>query len=109
MANILTKLFGNKSQRDLKEVKPFLDATLAVYPTIAALDNDGLRAKTIEFKQKIRTAVDAEETELAALRARIDEEYDMPVDEKESLYKRIAPPWLRGISPSPVRLSPWRR
>ena len=89
MANILTKLFGNKSQRDLKEVKPFLDATLAVYPTIAALDNDGLRAKTIEFKQKIRTAVDAEETELAALRARIDEEYDMPVDEKESLYKRI--------------------
>ena len=89
MANILTKLFGNKSQRDLKEVKPFLDATLAVYPTIAALDNDGLRAKTIEFKQKIRAAVDAEETELAALRARIDEEYDMPVDEKESLYKRI--------------------
>ena len=89
MANILTKLFGNKSQRDLKEVKPFLDATLAVYPTIAALDNDGLRAKTIEFKQKIRTAVDAEETELAALRARINEEYDMPVDEKESLYKRI--------------------
>ena len=42
MANILTKLFGNKSQRDLKEVKPFLDSTLAVYPTIHALDNDGL-------------------------------------------------------------------
>ena len=89
MANILTKLFGNKSQRDLKEVKPFLDATLAVYPTIAALDNDGLRAKTIEFKEKIRSAINTEETELAALRARIDEEYDMPVDEKENLYKRI--------------------
>ena len=89
MANILTKLFGNKSQRDLKVVKPFLDATLAVYPTIQALDNDGLRAKTIEFKEKIARAVETEETELAALRKRIDEEYDMPVDEKESLYKRI--------------------
>ncbi len=87
--NILTKLFGNKSQRDLKEVKPFLDATLAVYPTIAALDNDGLRAKTIEFKERIRKAIDTEETELAQLRQRIEDEYDMPVDEKERLYKRI--------------------
>ena len=89
MANILTKLFGNKSQRDLKTVKPFLDATLAAYPTIQALDNDGLRAKTLEFKARIAKAVEAEENELKQLHARIDEEYDMPVDEKESLYKRI--------------------
>ena len=89
MANILTSLFGNKSQRDLKDVKPFLDATLAVYPTIAALDNDGLRAKTIEFKERISKAIDTEETELAQLHKRIEDEYDMEVDEKERLYKRI--------------------
>ncbi len=89
MANILTKLFGNKSQRDLKVVKPFLDATLAVYPTIAALDNDQLRAKTMEFKQKIASAITNEESELAKLRQRIEDEYDMPVDEKERLYKHI--------------------
>ena len=73
MANFLTKLFGSKSQRDLKEVKPFLDATLAAYPAIAKLDNDGLRAKTIEFKERIRTAIEAEENELATLRQRIEE------------------------------------
>ena len=89
MANFLTKLFGNKSQRDLKVIKPFLDATLAVYPAIEALSNDALRAKTIEFKERIAKAVEAEESELAQLRARIEEEYDMPVDEKENLYKRI--------------------
>ena len=89
MANFLTKLFGNKSQRDLKVVKPFLDATLAVYPAIEALSNDALRAKTIEFKERIAKAVEAEESELAQLRTRIEEEYDMPVDEKENLYKRI--------------------
>jgi preprotein translocase subunit SecA len=89
MANFLTKLFGNKSQRDLKVVKPFLDATLAVYPTIEALTNDQLRAKTIEFKERIAKAVESEENELAAMRKRIEEEYDMPVGEKESLYKRI--------------------
>ncbi len=89
MANFLTKLFGNKSQRDLKVIKPFLDATLAVYPAIEALSNDALRAKTIEFKERIAKAVEQEESELARLRARIEEEYDMPVDEKEGLYKRI--------------------
>ena len=89
MANFLTKLFGNKSQRDLKAVKPFLDACLAVYPTIQALTNDQLRAKTLEFRDKIRLAVQAEETELQQLRDRIEAEYDMPVDEKEGLYKRI--------------------
>ena len=89
MANFLTKLFGNKSQRDLKDVKPFLDATLAVYPTIRTLSNDQLRAKTLEFKEKIASAIAEEENELKQLRDRIDAEYDMPVEEKESLYKRI--------------------
>ncbi|MBQ7710222.1 MAG: preprotein translocase subunit SecA [Bacteroidales bacterium] len=89
MLEFLSKLFGNKSQRDLKEVQPFLDATLAVYPTIQALDNDALRAKTAEFKKRIHDAVESEETELATLRKRVEEEYDMPVVEKEELYSRI--------------------
>ena len=89
MANFLSKLFGTKSDRDLKEVKPFLDATLKIYPEIQKLDNDQLRAKTIEFKERIRKEVEAEENELSTLRQRIEEEYDMPVAEKEELYKRI--------------------
>ncbi len=89
MFEFISKLFGNKSSRDLKEVQPFLDATLAVYPQIEALGNDELRAKTIEFREIIRKEIEAEETELATLRKRIEEEYDMPVDEKESIYARI--------------------
>ncbi len=88
-SNLLLKLFGNKAQRDLKEVQPFLDATLSVYPSIQALDNDQLRAKTVEFKQRIASKIEEEEKELAELRLRIEQEYDMPVDEKESIYKRI--------------------
>ena len=29
----MTKLFGNKSQRDLKEITPYVDKVKAVYPT----------------------------------------------------------------------------
>ena len=89
MANFLSKIFGNKSDRDLREVKPFLDATLAVYPAIHQLDNDQLRAKTVEFKEIIRKETEKEETELAELHKRLDEDYEMPVNEKERIYKRI--------------------
>ena len=89
MANFLSKLFGNKSQRDLKEVNPYVEAALKIYPSIKELTNDQLRAKTIEFKERIRTNVHEEEEELSSLRQRIEDEYDMPVDEKERLYKRI--------------------
>ena len=89
MANFLSKLFGTKADRDLKEVQPTLNATLKVYPEIQKLSNDELRAKTLEFKERIHKEVEAEETELATLRQRIEEEYDMPVDEKVDTYKRI--------------------
>lgn len=89
MFEFITKMFGNKSTRDLKEIQPYLDATLKVYPTIQALTNDQLRAKTIEFKEIIHKAIEAEETELGTLHKRIEEEYDIPVDEKEEIYNRI--------------------
>ena len=89
MLDFLRKLFGSKSQRDLKEVQPFLDATLKVYPAIKELSNDNLRAKTDEFKKRIQDEIREEEEELAKLRQRIEDEYDMPVEEKEQLYKRI--------------------
>ena len=50
---------------------------------------DELRAKTLEFKERIRKEIETEETELAQLRQRIEEEYDMPVAEKQEIYKRI--------------------
>ena len=34
MANFFTKLFGTKSQRDLKQLNPILDKCLAAYDEI---------------------------------------------------------------------------
>ena len=87
--NFFAKLFGSKADRDLKEVRPMLDAILKVYPSIKELSNDELRAKTVEFKNRIAKEVEAEETELAQLRQRVSDEYDMPVEEKQNIYKRI--------------------
>ena len=37
---ILTKLFGNKSQRDLKEITPYVDRVKAAYPATQKLTDD---------------------------------------------------------------------
>ena len=55
-SNILKSLFGDKSSRDMKMVRPLLESVKAVYPNIEKLDNDGLRAKTQEIKEKIQSS-----------------------------------------------------
>ena len=89
MANFLTKLFGTKADRDMKELQPLLKKTLAAYETIKDLSIDDLRHKTDEFREKIRKATQAEEDRLAELRAYLETNYDIPVEEKENTYKEI--------------------
>ena len=89
MAGFLSKLFGNKSQRDLKSIMPYVTDAKIAYESLATLTNDELRNKTVQFKEQIRNLVKEEETEIKQMKARIENEYDMEVREKEELYKRI--------------------
>ncbi|MBQ7550279.1 MAG: hypothetical protein IJT04_01965 [Bacteroidales bacterium] len=89
MANFLTKIFGTKSDRDLKHLEPIKDKVLEAYETIKNLSNDGLRAKTVEFKEIIHEAVKEDETRISEIKKQLDENYSMEVSEKESLYKEM--------------------
>ena len=83
---VLTKLFGNKSQRDLKEITPYVSKVTAAYPSIKTLSNDELRAKTAEIKQKIQDHVSEEKARIASLREGIDEK---PLEERESIWAEV--------------------
>ena len=52
MANFLKLFLGTKSDRDIKSLQPILQKCLEVYPAISQLSNDGLRAKTAEFRER---------------------------------------------------------
>ena len=86
--NILGKLFGSKADKDLKELKPIIDKVNLVSPAIIALSNDGLRAKTIEFKEKISQAIMLEDTEIESIQSALDKD-EVEVTAKEASYKRI--------------------
>ncbi|MBN1938281.1 MAG: preprotein translocase subunit SecA [Candidatus Aminicenantes bacterium] len=50
---ISEKLFGTKSERDLKKISPFVTVINDFEPRIKALSDDALRAKTAEFKERL--------------------------------------------------------
>ena len=82
----MTKLFGNKSQRDLKEITPYVDKVKAVYPSIKALSNDELRAKTDEIKQRIQDYVAEEKAQVEELRKGIE---DKELVEREAIWAEV--------------------
>lgn len=85
----LSKFFGTKSDRDLKEITPILEQTLAEYAKLGSLTNDQLRGKTLEFKKRIADRSSKETSEIADLQKKIDTEIDMDVESKEKLYEEI--------------------
>ena len=89
MPSLFKKLFGSKIDRDFREIKPLLDQTLQVYEAIKNLDNDQLRAKTLEFRLRIRENIKAEQDQIEQLRKEIENNFAMDVEEKERLYNQI--------------------
>ena len=84
--DFLTKLFGNKAQRDLKEVSPVVNKIKEIYPTIEKLSNDELRARTAAIRVQLQEAVKAERARIEEIRARIEE---TELDKREGLYNEI--------------------
>ncbi len=82
----MTKLFGNKSQRDLKEIDPYVNKIKAIYPEIQRLSNDELRAKTDEIKQRIQDYVATENARVEELRKGIEEK---ELEERETIWAEV--------------------
>jgi len=84
--DILKKLFGNKAQRDLKEIEPHVEKIKIAYEKIKNLSNDELRAKTEEIKQFIQDYVAAERNRIVELKASIEE---TEINLREKIYNEI--------------------
>ena len=86
VTSILSKLFGNKSDRDLREIKPIVDKIEALSEELKSLTPDQLRQKIAEVRADIRQAVAADEE--AADRKRLEIE-TLPIDKRQPLWDEI--------------------
>ncbi len=85
----ISKVFGNKSERDLKDLTPIVLKVKEAETAISKLNDDELRAKTAEFKYKITEHTRETLAEIEELNNRIDSNPQMNLTEKEDLYRNI--------------------
>ncbi|MBT5089709.1 MAG: preprotein translocase subunit SecA [Flavobacteriales bacterium] len=88
LLNIISKLFGNKYDKDIKEITPIIEKINIEFSKLSALTNDDLREKTSDFKNQITDFTSSEKQEIEELKKEADLS-TTPTDEKEGLYKKI--------------------
>ena len=84
--DFMTKLFGNKAQRDIKAIRPFVEQINKIYPQMAALSNDELRAKTQELKQEIQASAADLRMEIDDIKAQIEQ---TEIQDRAPLFEKV--------------------
>ena len=84
--SFLSKIFGNKSQRDLKEIMPIVNKIKALGPDMERLSNDELRDAITKVRQSIANSTAQYENTNAELRAKVEE---LPFDERQPIWDEI--------------------
>jgi len=89
MLKFLAKIFGTKSEKDIKKVMPLVEETRKEGEKLTGLSNDELRGKTQGLRERIKKHLAEIDQKLAALHARVAQEPDMDLQEKESVFADI--------------------
>ena len=86
LVEFITKLFGNKSQKDMREIMPHVEKIKVVFEEIDALSNDQLRARSAALMARIQARVADKKARVAELKTNIEE---LAIDKREKVYNEI--------------------
>ena len=88
LSKVIKAFFGTKSDKDRKEIQPYVDRILALYPQIDALSNDELRARSAALRHDIAETIRPDEERISELKALL-ELPDTSLDDKERHSREI--------------------
>ena len=83
---IITKLFGNKAQKDMRAIQPIVDQIKEQYERIDALSNDELRARSWALMDKLQAAVKDKKSQISNLKSQIE---TTPIEKREKIYNEV--------------------
>jgi preprotein translocase subunit SecA len=84
---VLGIFLGDKYERDLKEINPYVDKIKAEYEELSGISNDELRKMTSDIRLEVRASFEKEENEIKEFKTQAEQEEDL--DSKEELYNRV--------------------
>lgn len=86
----ISKVFGgSKSEKDVQKLMPLVEKINEWFDNYNSLSNDELRAKTLEFKQRIKEGLNETDEKINAIKAEIEKLTADDVIEKDNLYSEI--------------------
>jgi len=85
----LTKIFGTKSDRDIKTIMPYVDKTNKEFEKLLSISDDELRAKTQEIRDIIDQRLIDIDQQIKDLHKKVEDEPEMDIQEKEQVFNHI--------------------
>ncbi|QDH78762.1 preprotein translocase subunit SecA [Echinicola soli] len=89
IAKGLTKVFGTKSDRDIKELYPYVGTINAAFDKLSSITDEELRNKTIEIKGIVDSELKTFDDKIASLKEEIDALAPDKVHEKDAIFNQI--------------------
>lgn len=97
IGKVITKIFGSKSEKDIKAIQPIVDKINALGPEMEKLSDDQLKAKTQEFRKKIEDATANTSKEIEEVKAKMEDLDNLSQGESRALAEeldRLEQQWL---------------
>ncbi|MCK5470839.1 MAG: preprotein translocase subunit SecA, partial [Cyclobacteriaceae bacterium] len=85
----LKKIFGTKSDRDIKLIMPYVEKTNEEYAKLQEISDDELRAKTDSVKEHIDDHLKDIDKQIKDLHQKIDDNPELDINEKEEVFNQI--------------------
>jgi preprotein translocase subunit SecA len=89
IAKGIAKIFGTKSDRDIKELLPKVTAINQVFASLKSLSDDQLREKTQEIKGVINDRLNPTDEKILEIRSQIDALPTQAIHQKDQLFNEI--------------------
>ena len=84
----LSKIFGSKSDKDIKQVMPIVEDINKEYEKLKNITDNELRSKTTEIKSIISEKLKSIDKNINDLREKVNQK-DLNVSDKENIYEQI--------------------
>ena len=89
MLKLIAKLFGSKSDKDIKRVMPLVEATKREGEKLKSISHDDLRDQTKEVQAYINEKLKPIDDQLAGLHKEVADHPDLDLHEKEAIFNQI--------------------
>ena len=89
MLKFIAKVFGTKSEKDIKGIMPLVEKINKEYASYASMSDDDLRNKTLSIQNQINDSLKGIDDEIAGLHQRIADNPDLDIHQKEEVFAKI--------------------